>query len=287
MKKLIFALILAVALVLFAACSQKVNDSADIKAIEAAVQGYAKGYTAKDANAIASLMADDVAFALANSPAVAGKEAVQKLLQGVLAQYAQSDIELGCRTEDIQVRGDFGVAHGTYTFKGIHKTGLLAPIQDTGNWTAVYKRQSDGSWKCTSSIGNSNNPLPGTTADGADEKALIQIEQDFAIAMAKGDAAAMDPMLAKEWVFRTAEGQLQSKAQLFGELKSAYKLSYVAMKNVSPHVFGDFAMVSMIAELKGTYKGKDASGSQQGVDFCVRREGRWQVVYSQNTAIKP
>ena len=58
-----------------------VNDSADVKAIEAAVQDYAKGYTAKDANAIASLMTDDVAFALANNPAVVGKEAVQKLLQ--------------------------------------------------------------------------------------------------------------------------------------------------------------------------------------------------------------
>jgi hypothetical protein len=43
----------------------------------------------------------------------------------------------------------------------------------------------------------------------------------------------------------------------------------------------------MIGELKGTYKGKDASSSQQSVDFFVRRDGRWQAVYSQNTAVKP
>jgi uncharacterized protein (TIGR02246 family) len=285
MKRQMLATMLAVTLVLFAACSQKVNDSADIKAIEAAVQGYAKGYTSKDAGAIASLMADDVAFSLANTPAVVGKDAVQKLLQGVLAQYEQSDIELVCKTADVQVRADLGVAHGTYTFSGTHKTGLTAPIKDTGNWTAVYKRQGDGYWKCISSIGNSNELLPGTTADGADEKALIQIEQNFAASMTKGDAAGLDPLVAKEWVFRTAEGQLQTRAQFFGELKTAYKLSSVNMKNLSPHVFGDFAIVTMIGEMQGTYKGKDASGAQQSMDFFVRRDGRWQAVYSQNTAI--
>jgi uncharacterized protein (TIGR02246 family) len=287
MLKTMFVLAVSIVLLLFSACSQKVNNSADVKAIEAAVQDYAKGYTAKDANAIASLMTDDAAFAQANSPAVVGKEAAQKLLQGIFAQYEQSDIELGCTTADIQVRGDLGVAHGTYTFKGTHKTGLVPPTQDTGNWIAEYKRQSDGSWKCISSIGNSNNPLPGTTADGADEKALIQIEQDLAADMTKGDTAAMDRFVAKEWVIRTAEGQLLTKAQFLGELKTAYKISSVTMKNLSPHVFGDFAIVSMIAELKGTYKGKDASGPQQSVDFCIRRDGRWQAVYSQNAAVKP
>jgi ketosteroid isomerase-like protein len=173
----------------------------------------------------------------------------------------------------------------TYTFKGTHQTGPVRPIQDNGNWTAVYKRQGDGSWKCISSIGNSGNPLPGTTADGADEKALIQMEQDFAAAMTKGDTAVMDHFVAKEWVFRSPEGQLQTRAHFFGDIKTAYKISSVSMKNISPHIFGDFAIVSMIAELKGTYKGKDASGPQQSVDFCVRRDGRWQAVYSQNMAI--
>ena len=97
----------------------------------------------------------------------------------------------------------------------------------------------------------------------------------------------MDRFVAKEWVFRTAEGQLQTKAQFFGELKTAYKLSSVTMKNLSPHVFGDFAIVSMIGELKGMYKGKALSVSEQSVEFFVRRDGRWQAVYSQNTAITP
>jgi hypothetical protein len=115
---------------------------------------------------------------------------------------------------------------------------------------------------------------------------LIQIEQDLPAAVVKGDTATMHSMIAKEYMFTTAEGQLQTRAELFNELKTAYKLSSVTMKNLSPHVFGDFAIVSMIGEMKGTYKGKDFSTSERSMDFFVRRDGRWQAVYSQNTAIK-
>ena len=124
MRKTMFVLFVSLFLLLLSACSQKVNDAADVKAIEKAVQDYAKGYSAKDANALASLMTDDGVFAQANSPAVVGKEAAQKLLQGVFAQYEQSDIELGCSTADIQIRGDLGVAHGTYAFKVLTKQVL-------------------------------------------------------------------------------------------------------------------------------------------------------------------
>ena len=53
------------------------------------------------------------------------------------------------------------------------------------------------------------------------------------------------------------------------------------------HVFGDAAIVSMAAESKGTYKGKPFSENSRGIDFFVKRDGRWQVVNSQMTTIKP
>jgi ketosteroid isomerase-like protein len=59
------------------------------------------------------------------------------------------------------------------------------------------------------------------------------------------------------------------------------------MKNLSAHVFGDHAIVSMIGELKGTYNGKDVSSSENSVDYFIRRDGRWQMVYTQNTPLKP
>lgn len=280
------AMMLVLLFLMVSGCSQKVNDPADVQAIKKSVQDFVNGYNSRDANAVCSIMADHVAFALGNAPAVEGKEAVQKLLKGVFDQLEQFNMEFGATADDVRVSGDLGVARGAFNRKLTHKSGLVAAAQDSGNWTAVFQRQGDGSWKCVSDMGASDQILPGTTADGADEKALIQIEQDMAAAFMKADTAALDRAMAKEWSWSN-DGQLQNRAQVYGEIKTAYKLSSLIMRDLSPHVFGDFAIVSMIGEMKGTYKGKDASGAVRSVDFFVKRDGRWQAVYSQNNAIKP
>jgi ketosteroid isomerase-like protein len=275
----------ALLVLLVSGCSQKVDDPADVQAIKKCVQDFVNGYNAKDANAVCSIMADKVSFAIGNTPAVEGKEAVQNLLKEVLGQLEQFHMEFGATADDVRVSGDLGVVQGTYTRKLTHKSGLVASSNDSGDYTAVFQRQGDGSWKCVSDMGTSNQLLPGTTADGADEKALIQIEQDMAAAFLKGDTGALDRVMAKEWSWNN-DGQLQSRAQVYGDLKTAYKLSSMIMKELSPHVFGNFAIVSMIGEMKGTYKGKDVSGQVRSVDFFVKRDGRWQAVYSQNNTLK-
>ena len=58
------------------------------------------------------------------------------------------------------------------------------------------------------------------------------------------------------------------------------------MRDLRAHVFGDAAIVSMMAESKGMYKGKPTAEKARGVDFFVKRDGRWQVVNSQMTTIK-
>ncbi len=284
MKAIAAGLLVALLLVV-SGCSQKVNDPADVQAIKKCAQDFVNAYNSRDANAACSIMADNVAFAIGNVPAVAGKDAVQRFLKGVFDQLEPFNIEFSAAVDDVRVSGDLAVARGTYARKITHKTGLVASAEDSGNWTGVFQRQGDGSWKCISDMGVSNQLLPGTTADGADEKALIQIEQDMAAAFLKADTAALDRVMAKEWSWSN-DGQLQSRAQVFGELKTAYKLTSLTMKDMSPHVFGDFAIVSMIGEMKGTYKGKDASSRARSVDIFVKRNGQWQAVYTQNTTIK-
>lgn len=283
--KTLAVVILSVLLLMFSGCA-KVNDPSDIQAIKATVDDFVKGYRTRDANALGAIMADNVVFAPGNVPPAVGKEAFQRMIKGVFEQLEQFDVEFDAAADDVQVSGDLAVACGTYTRNTTHKSGLAAPTKESGHWTAAYKRQGDGSWKVVSDTGSSDQSPPGTTADGADEKALLQLEQDLAADFAKGDIAAIDRVLAKEWTWMN-DGQYQTKAQVYSDLRNAYKLTSVAMKEMSPHVFGDFAVVSMIAELKGTYKGKDASGRARSTDFFVKRDGRWQLVNSQNTTIKP
>jgi ketosteroid isomerase-like protein len=136
-------------------------------------------------------------------------------------------------------------------------------------------------------MGASDQPLPGTTADGAEEQAIVQIEHMVADAVVKRDIPALTTHLGEEWL-PTNDGQVISRAQVLGDLKSgAYKVESVVMRDVSAHVFGDVALARMIVDFKGTYDGTYISGSARSTDFFVKRDGRWQAVSSQNTTIKP
>jgi ketosteroid isomerase-like protein len=61
----------------------------------------------------------------------------------------------------------------------------------------------------------------------------------------------------------------------------------IASRDMAAHVHGDAAIVSMTAEAAGTCKGQPFTDKSKAVDFFARRDGRWQVVNSQMTTIKP
>ena len=151
---------------------------------------------------------------------------------------------------------------------------------------ALSTRQADGSWKWEWLVPNSNRPLPGATADGAEERAIAQLELDWAAAMVKGDMAALETGLAQEWTL-TEDGQTTARAQALGAFKSgAYKVESATVRDLSVHVFGDAAIATMTVETKGTFMGKPVPPVSRSTDFFVKRDGRWLAVSTQNTAVK-
>ncbi len=64
---------------------------------------------------------------------------------------------------------------------------------------------------------------------------------------------------------------------------TACKPASLAIKDVIPHVFGSVALALMVVEVAGTCKGKSASGA---IDFFIKRDGRRQALYSQNTTVQ-
>ena len=281
--KTTYAVILCVLLLLFSACAQKVNDPADVQAIKKSMDDYAKAFNAGDANAVAGLMTDKANYADLNVPVAVGKEAILSLHQAFFSQFKA---DFSVPVEDVRVVGDLAVARGSWAVKLTPKAQGVAPISEGGSWIVVYARQSDGSWKWDWCVPNSNQPLPGTTADGAEEKVLMQIEQDWAKAILKSDAAAFEHHLAKEWTYNS-DGQVISKAQMLAEIKSgAFKIDSMDWSDLSLHVFGDVAIVTVTAVMKGKYKGSDLPSPQRSTDFFVKRAGEWEAVSTQNITIK-
>jgi uncharacterized protein (TIGR02246 family) len=276
--KTIYAVILCVLLLLFSACAQKVNDPADVQAIKKSMGDFEKALNAGDAGAVAGLMTDKTVWADANVPVVVGAEAIRSQWQPFFGQFS---IEFSGPVEDVRVTGETAVARGTWTMKATPKAQGETGISDGGSWMVAFARQSDASWKWDWLVANSNQPLPGSTANGEDEKALFQIERDWADAAVKGDLQAFDRILAAEFVQTDETGEIASKKQVLANVRTGVtKTESAAQSEMKAFVLGDMAVAHGLVTTKSTLRGKDTSGQYRWTDTFVKRDGRWQCVAS-------
>ena len=276
-------LVLVLSALCAAGCSPKVNDPADVQAVKDTAPAYDKFANAGDAAGLAAeFYAPDAVRMDPNQPSSAGAAAIRATLE---KSYAQSSESIRNVIDDVRVAGGLAVAKGSFEGTSTPKAGGSAvPVK--GKFVTLYERQGSGPWKAVWDIYNSDLPAPGATADGADEQAIRQIEEDWAAAMVKGDLAVLERGLAKEWTL-TEDGQTTTRAQALAAFKSgAYKVESAALRDVSVHVFGDAAIATMVVETKGTLMGKPVPPLSRSIDFFVKRDGQWQAVSTQNTAIK-
>jgi uncharacterized protein (TIGR02246 family) len=281
--KTIPACVLVLAFALTSACAPKVNDPADIEAIKQLMDGYFKAASAKDASALDAVLTDRTILLEPHMKPLAGKEAIGKMHQAFLAAF---DTDAKGPAIEVRVRGDLAVAYGAYAETITPKDTTLAAAKASGHWLAVLGRQGDGSWKWDWVIANSDQPLPGTTADGADEQALMEIERGFVEAMKSRDLAFFERHVANDYV-QVADGKpVDFAAQLAGLKAGLLRIETAALRDMKVHVAGDAAIVSLAGAATGSYKGKPFADGSKGFDVFVKREGRWQVVYSQMTSIK-
>jgi len=121
---------------------------------------------------------------------------------------------------------------------------------------------------------------------GTIEQQIKDLEKQWADAVLKHDAVALDRILADDIVEVDPTGQVQTKAQDLADLKSGeLKLESLSPGDMKVRVFGNVAVVNGPYTVKGTYKGKDISGEGRFTDVFVKRQGRWQCVSTQMTPI--
>ena len=277
------ALSLVLALAFASACAPKVNDPADVQAVTQSVETFAKAMNAGDSEALVSVMTEKTIWADNHFPVVVGRSAVKQMYD---AQFGMFTLAFQAPVDEVRVVGDLAVSRGTWTITLTPKAAGPAPLTDSGSWMAISSRQPDGTWKWDSLVPNSNRPMPGATADGADEQAIAKLEQDWAAGMVKGDMAALESNLAKEWTL-SEDGQVTTRAQALGAFKSgAYKVESAALRDMRVFVVGDAAVATMLVDTKGTFMGKPVPPLARSTDFFVRRDGRWQAVSTQNTTVK-
>jgi len=130
----------------------------DIAAIRSLGTSYAQANLANDADAVAAVYATDAIEMPPNEPASVGSAAIRD-------RYAGS-FELGVQTSEftltaVEIDGMDGLAfdRGTWAWIGI-PPGMTEPITENGKYISIVRRQEDGTWLWTSTIWNSDTPLP-------------------------------------------------------------------------------------------------------------------------------
>jgi uncharacterized protein (TIGR02246 family) len=139
------ALVLAAGLALLAGCGpgSSPGPGGSRRAIEAAVQRYVDASNQGDADALASLYADDAVLLPPDHEPVRGRAAIGEFWrQG-------TDEGLEVTTLTVEVDGDLGYLVGRY-----HLPATDEEPADSGKYVMCLKRQRDGAWKLTADIWN-------------------------------------------------------------------------------------------------------------------------------------
>ena len=119
---------------------------------------------------------------------------------------------------------------------------------------------------------------------GADH-ALKYAEAQWAEAFKNRDKDALARILADDFIFTDDEGEVHDKAEYIKGATELVKVESYKLDDLAARAVGAAGVVTGRWSGKVTIGGKDASGEFRFTDTFVKRQGRWQVLASQDTRI--
>ena len=131
--------------------------AADTTAIHALIDKVSAAFNSNDAGATAATYVDDAIMMNPNQAAAEGKQAIQAAYEAIFKENVAKIVHTPLET---QVAGDWAYQRGSYAQSFTPKSGK--PLEDSGKFLEILKRQPDGSWKSHRLIYNSDNPAPGS-----------------------------------------------------------------------------------------------------------------------------
>jgi len=116
------------------------------------------------------------------------------------------------------------------------------------------------------------------------EHELLELNKAAADMQVRKDVVAADRLLADDYEFLQADGQVSSKAQNIAVLRDpAFVCESLVTEDVKVRMFQDVGVVTGRLIMRATYRGQDVGGEFLYTDVWAKRDGRWQTVVSQAT----
>ena len=118
------------------------------------------------------------------------------------------------------------------------------------------------------------------------EEELKKLETNRAAAVVKGDVATLEKQTSDDYTLINMNGQMSDKSQMVSAFKSGQtKLTSDELSDMKVRVYGNTAVITGKADVKGTLGGRDATGQIMFTRVYVKKGGQWQSVAFQQTRV--
>jgi len=115
---------------------------------------------------------------------------------------------------------------------------------------------------------------------------LAKAAHEYDEAQVHSDKAALERLLADDYVLHNSGGQRQDKTSFIADqIAPGYKLEPFVVEEKVEKVMGDAALLGGVARARGTAGGEAFDVKLRFVDIWQKRNGRWVVVMSQATRV--
>jgi uncharacterized protein (TIGR02246 family) len=193
---------------------------------------------------------------------------------------------LTATSDDLKVRisGNTALVTGNWVATTVPRTDANAePHKDTGRYTGVYEKRN-GKWLL---IAEHFSEAPHDRK--LMEQQVLKKGREYGEMIKNQDAAAIERLLADEYLYTNEKGKVKNKAEDLASYKDRpVKFEVFEVSEQKVRVIGNGAAVETgTVRYKGTDKdSKPFAGSDRYTTTWVWRDGRWQIVADHTSEIK-
>ena len=131
-----------------------------------------------------------------------------------------------------------------------------------------------------------NNQVLSNPAISSDEDEVRRVESEWGDAFEQRDFAALDRIMADEYILTDPLGNVRNKAESIAAIATNEVLfESTKSDDIKVRINGDTAIVTARSTFRGRYRGWSMAGRYQYTDVLVKRDGSWQAVSSHITAV--
>ena len=233
-----------------------------------------QAFLSKDISVFERIFADDYAMS-----GISGKKMNRaETLEDLRKEMANTNYKVLTATSDdlkVKVSGNMAITTGNWTSTMASTTAMnTEPHKDSGRFTGIYEKRN-GKWMLVA-----EHWSEAQHDKKAMEAQVMKMGQEYTQAIKIQDAAAVERLLADDYMFTNERGAVKNKTEDLAGYKTPVKFDTFEMSDQKVRVIGNNAAVETgIITYKGNDKnGKPMAGKERYTTTWVWRDMRWQIV---------